>query len=610
MMLKRKQQLLALTGLLLAVSSHAQTTSDAGKAVIGKDYATSKEYWPARPTAPKGAPNVIWVLLDDVGFGASSSFGGLIPTPTFDSLANVGLRFTNFHTTAICAPTRAALLTGRNSSRVHEAGFSHKVLSFGFPGWEGQIPNDKGTIAQILKANGYNTFAVGKWGLTPDDDTSDAGPFNYWPTGKGFEHFFGFLGSQDDQYKTHLIEDNAHVTPDGRHLNEQITDKAISYIDRQQAANSSKPFFLYYSPGATHAPHQVPDEWRDIYKGKFDKGWDWYRKEVFERQKKLGVIPKDAVLPERNPNIADWDKLSADEKRLYARFFEVYATYLTYTDHEIGRLFAHLKEKNLLDNTLVFLIIGDNGASKEGSDDGDIDQPIFGAKSDHNTRLAYNLAHFDEIGKPEGVEVNYPLGWAQAANTPFRYWKSDAHSEGGTHNPLIVALPKNKQSSGLRNQYSHVIDVLPTTLEILGINQPEKLNGLVQDTIQGTSLLYAFQNANAPTRHNVQYYYIFGSRSIYKDGWKAAYAYEPKSSLLFNNYSVEDKGHSEWKLYNLNTDFNERIDLSKKYPEKLQELKTLFEQEAQRNNLYPLLNWDDVIQKGIQLRSQQAAKAK
>ncbi|MFT4204143.1 MAG: arylsulfatase [Chitinophagaceae bacterium] len=594
-----------LAGLVLPLTTMSIAARAQDKATVGKTYADSKEYWPERAKAPQGAPNVVWILLDDVGYGASSTFGGLIPTPTFDSLAKVGLSFTNFHTTAICAPTRAALLTGRNSSRVHEAGFSHRLLSFGFPGWEGKIPNDKGTIAQILKANGYNTFAVGKWGLTPDEDVSDAGPFDYWPSGKGFEHFFGFLGSQDDQYKTHLIEDNTHIKPDGRHLNEQITDKAISYIDKQQAAAPDKPFFLYYAPGATHAPHQVPDRWRDIYKGKFDRGWDWYRQVVFAKQKQLGVIPKNAVLPERNPNIQDWDKLSADEKRLYARFFEVYAAYLTYTDYEIGRLLAHLKEKNIADNTLVFLIIGDNGASKEGTDDGDIDQPIFGAKVDHDTRLAYNLARFDKIGTPEGTEVNYPLGWAQAANTPFRYWKSDAHSEGGTHNPLIVSLPKGRQANGLRNQYAHVIDILPTTLEIVGIHTPEKLNGIAQDTVQGVSLAYSFLSPDAPARHTTQYYYIFGSRSIYKDGWKASFAYESKTPLQFNNdYSVEKPGHNDWKLYNLTKDFNERIDLSKKHPEKLAELKVLFEQEAQRNNLYPLITWDDVIQKGLQLRTQ------
>lgn len=572
------------------------------QAVIGKTYAESQEYWPSRAKAPAGAPNIVWILIDDVGYGAASAFGGLIPTPNIDSLANNGLRYTNFHTSAICAPTRAALLTGRNSSRVHEAGFSHAVMSFGFPGWEGKIPSDKGTIAEILKTNGYNTFAVGKYGLTPDEDTSDAGPFDYWPTGKGFEHFFGFLGSQDDQYKTHLVEDNTNVKPDGRHLTEQITDKAISYIYKQKTAAPEKPFFLYYAPGATHAPHQVPDQWRDIYKGQFDKGWDWYREQVFQKQKQLGVIPKDAVLPARNPNIKAWDSLPAEEQHLYARFFEVYAAYLTYTDYEIGRLITHLKEKNILDNTLVLVAIGDNGASKEGADNGNIDQTLISPNALKAKRLAYNLAHIDEIGKPEGTQANYPLGWAQAANTPFRYWKSDAHSEGGTHNPLIVYFPKKISAKGLRNQYSYVTDLLPTTLEIAGIKAPARIGGVTQDTIQGTSLVYSFDNAKAPSRHTVQYYYIFGSRAIYKDGWKASLAFEPKASTgLFNNYAVENPGANDWKLYNLDKDFNERIDLSKKYPERLNELKALFDQEAQRNNLYPLLNWDDVYQKGVRL---------
>ncbi|SEN86467.1 arylsulfatase [bacterium A37T11] len=575
------------------------------KGIIGTTLADSKEAWTRNTVAAQGAPNVVWIVLDDVGFGTSSAFGGLIPTQTFDSLANTGLRYTNFHTTAICAPTRAAVLTGRNHHRVHEGGFSHVWGSFGFPGWDGRIPSDKGTIAEILRESGYNTFAVGKYGLTPDEDITDAGPFDRWPSGKGFDHFFGFLGSQDDQYKTTLIEDNAHIKPDGRHLNEQITDKAIQYVDRQQASKTKKPFFLYYAPGATHAPHQVPDEWRDIYKGKFDHGWDAYREQVFKKQKELGIIPKSAVLPDRNPNIPAWNKLSADEKKLYARFFEVYAAYLTYTDHEIGRLLNHLKGSNLLDNTAVFVVIGDNGASKEGSDDGDIDQSII-AVSGGKDRLAYNLAHIDLIGKPEGVEVNYPLGWAQAANAPFRFWKSDAHSEGGTRNPLIISYPKVKSKGQIRTQYGHVIDLLPTTLELAGITPPEQIRGVKQDTIQGTSLVYSFDDAAAPSRHHVQYYYLFGSRAIYKDGWKASYAFQTKNKVAFvNTYSVEDTSHNDWKLYHVDEDFTERVDLSKKNPEKLQELKALFEQEARKNNVYPLIDWDDVIDKGKRLLQQQ-----
>ena len=563
--------------------------------VVGRTLAESKEWWPEPVKAPAGAPNVVWILLDDVGFGATSTFGGVIRTPTLDSLANQGLRYTNFHTTAICAPTRAALLTGRNSASVHVSGFSHTVLSAGFPGWDGRIPAADGTVAEILRENGYNTFAVGKYGVTPDEDATDAGPFDRWPTGKGFDHFFGFLGSQTDQYVPDLVEDQAHVKPDGRHLSEQITDKAISYIDRQKKAAPNKPFFLYYAPGATHAPHQVSKEWSDLYKGKFDKGWDAFREEVFARQKKLGIIPASAILPGRNPNIKEWNKLPAAEQRLYARFMEVYAGYLTYTDNQISRVVDHLKQINQLDNTLIFVLIGDNGASKEGTLNGDIDRPIFGSKATEEENIKYNLSKIGEIGTPSSIEGNYPLGWAQAANTPFKFWKQDANSEGGTRNPLIVFYPKGiKEKGGIRNQYSHVIDILPTTLELTGIKAPEQIKGIKQDTIQGTSLAYSITDPKAATRHTTQYYYIFGARSIYKDGWKAELAY-PNSFITGNAKSSVPFDENAWELYNLNEDYTERIDVAAKYPEKLKELKALFEEEAKQHHLYPLITWDDVF---------------
>lgn len=592
---------LAISGLLLSQANAQNITQQQQpfKGVIGKTLADSKEAWTLPVKAPAGAPNVVWILLDDVGFGATSAFGGVINTPTFDSLANNGLRYTNFHTAGICAPTRAALLTGRNHHSVHEGGFSHEILAAGFPGYDGKIPSDKGTIAEILRESGYNTFAVGKYGLTPDADTSDAGPFDRWPSGKGFDRFFGFLGSQTDQYKPALVLDNYSVKPDGRHLNEQITDKAISFIDAQKKAAPGKPFFLYYSPGATHAPHQVPDKWRDIYKGKFDKGWDVFREEVFARQKKLGIIPANAVLPERNPNIKAWDKLSADEKRLYARFMEVYAAYLTYTDNEVGRVINHLKEIKQLDNTLVFVVIGDNGGSKEGTLNGDVDRSLFANSLNEEENIKYNLSKIDKIGTPEGVEANYPLGWAQAVNTPFKYWKQDANSEGGTRNPLIVFYPKGiKDKGGIRNQYGYVIDLLPTTLEYIGIKAPEQIRGIKQDAIQGTSLVYSFDNAKAPSRHTTQYYYIFGSRAIYNDGWKASYAFKATvKNPLSNDFSVSKESADGWELHNLNEDFNERIDLSKKNPAKLEELKKLFDAQAQKYNVYPFVTWDDVFKK-------------
>jgi arylsulfatase A-like enzyme len=590
-------KMLALTFLLASsagVALHAQEAQPY-QGTIGRTLAESKEWWPEPVKAPAGAPNVVWILLDDVGFGATNTFGGLIQTPTFDALAANGLRYTNFHTTAICAPTRSALLTGRNSASVHVSGFSHTIMSAGFPGWDGRLPPTAGTIAEILRDNGYNTFAVGKYGVTPDEEATDAGPFDHWPTGKGFDHFLGFLGSQTDQYKPDLVEDQAHVHPDGRHLSAQITDKAIFYIDRQKKTAPDKPFFLYYAPGATHAPHQVDKYWSDQYKGKFDKGWDAFREEVFERQRKLGIIPANAILPDRNPNIKAWDQLSPDEKKLYARFMEIYAGYLTYTDYEVGRLINHLKEINQLDNTLVFVMLGDNGASKEGTLNGVIDQGFVRKRATEEENITYNLNKIGEIGTGDATNGNYPLGWAQAANTPFKFWKQDANSEGGTRNGLIVFWPKGvKNKGGIRTQYSHVIDLLPTTLDLVGLKAPDQIRGIQQQAIEGTSFAYSIDDAKAPTRHTLQYYYIFGARSIYHDGWKAELAY-PSSFITGNFQSKEPFDENAWELYNLNEDYTERIDLAKKYPEKLAQLKAEFEEQAKSHHLYPYITWDDVF---------------
>ena len=583
----------------------AQNNPQPYQGTVGKTLAQSKEWWPDPVKAPAGAPNVIWIVLDDVGFGASSTFGGVISTHTFDSLANNGLRYTNFHTTGICAPTRAALLTGRNHHFVHEGGFSHTAMSAGFPGYDGRIPSKDGTIAEILRDNGYNTFTVGKYGLTPDEEATDAGPFDHWPSGKGFEQNFGFLGSEADQYKTDIVEGNTHIKSDGRHFSDQITDKAISYISKQKAAAPDKPFFLYYAPGATHAPHQVDTSWSNQYKGKFDKGWDVFRQEVFDNQKKLGIIPANAKLPERNPKIPAWNTLTPEQKKLYARFFEVYAGYLTYTDFEVGRVINYLKQINQLDNTLIFVLIGDNGASKEGTEHGTvrgkgtieaIPHGITGQKF-----LELNENGVEQVGTPQAW-TNYPIGWAQAANTPFKYWKQDANSEGGTRNPLIIFYPKAiQEKGGIRNQYGHVIDLLPTTLEFVGIKAPEYIKDIKQDTIQGTSLVYSVNDAKAPSRHTEQYYYIFGSRSVYKDGWKAETIHHPDyfDETPFTDEThpplVSDYDKDVWELYNLNDDPTERIDLAKKYPEKLKELLAQFDTDAKENNIYPFIDWDDVF---------------
>lgn len=549
--------------------------------------------------APKGAPNVVWVLLDDVGYGASSAFGGLVRTPTLEKLASRGLRYTNFHTAGICSPTRAALLTGRNHNAVGMGLFPHVSLSGDFPGYHAHLQPRDGTIAEVLRENGYATYQVGKWHLTPDAETRDVGPFDRWPSGKGFDHNFGFLGGMTDQYAPDLVEGNEHVKGDGRHLSEQLADKAIAYLRKQKVAAPEKPFFLYFAPGATHAPHQVDREWSDRYKGRFDAGWDAYRAEVFENQKRLGVVPANATLPARDPGVKPWKDLPPEEQRLFARFMEVYAGFFEHVDAQIGRIVAYLEESGQLENTAIFVVVGDNGGSKEGTEYGAVDLLPFWdeaglTRAQHRQRI---LAAYDRIGGRDGsLYANYPLGWAQAANTPFRLWKSDANAEGATHNPLIVHYPKVIREAGLREQFGHVIDLFPTALELAGLRQPETLRGIAQTPLHGTSLAYSIADARAPARHTQQYFNILGNRAIYKDGWKASAAHHPNTTE-FLTYLDEprrlpqnDPDAEVWELYDLRTDFNEQHDLAKQHPERLKELKALFEADAARYGVYPLID--------------------
>jgi arylsulfatase A-like enzyme len=543
---------------------------------IGKTLDETTEWYPEAKKAPKGAPNVIWLLLDDVGFGASSTFGGLISTPTFDSLAANGLRYTNFHTTGICAPSRAALLTGRNHHAVHMGLFTFTAI--GTPGYDGRIPFETGTVAEILKENGYNTYAVGKWNLTPTAEETQAGPFNRWPTGRGFEHFYGFLEAETDEWHPQLWEENQKIERDTnpKHLNELLIDKTINYIANQKSSEPDKPFFIYLAPGATHDPHQAPKEWIDKYKGKFDGGWDKYRAEVFANQQKLGLIPKGTVLPPRDPRVKAWDSLSVDEKRIFSRFMEVYAGYLSYTDDQIARLIHYLKDIGQLDNTVIYVMIGDNGASKEGSDRGSSigDKVLIDGKQD----LSYLIKQYDKLGS-EYAASNYPLGWAQAANTPFREWKQDANAEGGTHNPLILFYPNGiKDKGGVRFQYTHLIDLLPTTIDLTGAKLPDTINGYKQEPLQGTSFAYSIDNAKAASKHTLQYYEIAGSRSIYKDGWKAE---------AYHNLGG-DFDKDEWELYHLDKDWTESKNLAAANPQKLDDLKKVFDSVAIKYNVYPL----------------------
>lgn len=567
-------------GGLTVQQAHAQyTPQKPWQGKIGKTIAeTQTSFTEHQIFAPKDAPNVIYILIDDIGYGASSAFGGLIPTPNIDSLANNGLRYTNFHTTGVCSPTRTALLTGRNHHSAHVGSNAGAAT----PGYDRVIPFEKGFVSETLREQGYNTFAVGKWHLTPKRDQTQAGPFNRWPVGRGFEKYFGFLGGATDQYRPILWEGTNKVEKaydDPKLLSELMTDRAISYIANQKSVAPEKPFFLYYGPAATHSPHQVDKAWSDKFKGKFDKGWDWYREEVLARQKKLGVVPSYVKLAPGNADVKKWESLSADEKRLYIRHIEVYAGYLAHLDHEIGRLVQYLKGIDQLDNTLIFLSIGDNGSARAGGVNG---RSSFGAgaQASQADDFRKDLNNIDLIGT-EKSNVLYPIGWAQATNTPFRYFKAEANGEGGTHNPLIVFWPKQiKDKGGIRGQYTHVIDILPTTLELAGLKTVPAINGIRQDALEGTSFAGSVAKPDAPHQHHVQYYEIGGARSIYKDGWKAG-AFHKRGGAFDSD---------SWELFKIDEDFNESNDLAQKNPGKLAELKALFDSEAMKYNVFPLRN--------------------
>jgi arylsulfatase A-like enzyme len=580
-MLQNKNFKFLTSALLLGGSASAQyTPTQIFQGKIGKTIEESKEWLPTQKTAPEGAPNVIYIVLDDIGFGGSSAFGGLIQTPNIDRLANNGLRYTNYHTTSISTPTRAALITGRNSHSVHLGYFAHS--SYNTPGYDGYLPFEKGTVAEILRENGYNTFAVGKYHLTHPSEASAAGPFNRWPTGRGFDHYYGFAPESwgTDQWHPTLYRDTHREAddPQGRHTTELLANNAIQYISEQKSAAPEKPFFLYFATGAGHAPHQVPKEWIEKYKGKFDFGWDKYREIVLQNQIKAGLVPANTVLPPSNEGVKAWDSLNEDEKKLFSRYFELYAGFISHADYEIGRIIKFLEQSKQLDNTLIFVSIGDNGASPEGRAVGSAfprDREI----SDKDA-VSQTLKNIEQLGTDKS-NVNYPHGWAQAGNTPFRYWKFAANSEGGTRNPLIVFWPKViKDKGGIRNQYLFTNDVVPTTLELVGAKIPAVINGYPQDPLEGTSFAFTLapENKALPTRHTTQYFEINGARAIYKDGWKAEAAHQRGT----------DPTKDKWLLYNLNEDFNERFDIADKNPEKLKELQDLFDAEAWKYNVYPI----------------------
>ena len=543
--------------------------------IAGRTWKESKPAWESLPQAPQGAPNVIYLVLDDVGFAQLGCYGSQIQTPNLDKLAANGLRYNNFHTTALCSPSRAALLTGHNHHSNHLGVIAEYAT--GYPGYDGRVPRSHATVAEILKQNGYSTFYVGKWHLANYDEYSNSGPFERWPLGMGFERFYGFVGGETNQWFPHLAADNQNIetpTRPGYHLTEDLTDRAIRFIAEQKQVNPDKPFFMNLAYGAAHAPLHVPKKYIEMYKGQFDKGWDKVREETLARQKQMGIAPANTVLPARNPDIKAWDELTPDQRRLYARLQEVFAGFLTQADEHIGRLVNFLEESGQLDNT-IFIVVSDNGASQEGRLTGSYNYVLYFNQLPENEAL--NLKHFDELGGPT-TYPHYPMGWAMAGNTPFKMYKQNTHA-GGNTDPFIVHWPKGiKDKGAIRTQYHHLIDVTPMILEAIGIKQPRTINGTDQRPFDGGSMLYSLNDPAAASRHETQYFEMIGHRALYHKGWKAVALHERGTDF------EKDK----WELYNVDEDFSENNDLAAKDPERLREMIERWWTEAGKYNVLPL----------------------
>ena len=539
---------------------------------------------------PDGAPNVLLILIDDAGFGSSSAFGGPCHTPNAEVLAAGGLKYNRFHTTALCSPTRQALLTGRNHHSAHMGGITEIATSA--PGYDSVLPNTMSPLARTLKLNGYSTAQFGKCHEVPVWQTSPVGPFNAWPTaGGGFEYFYGFIGGEANQWYPSLFEGTTPVEPkktpeEGYNLVEDMTDKACAWISQQKALAPDKPFFVYFAPGATHAPHHVPKEWADKYKGKFDGGWDKLREETFARQLKMGVIPADCKLTARPKEIPAWDDMPEALKPVLRRQAEVYAGFMEYTDHHVGRLFDGLEKLNILDNTLIFYIIGDNGASAEGTLNGTYNEMLNFNGMAAIESPEFLSARIDKWGDPDSYP-HYAVGWAHAMDTPYQWTKQVASHWGGTRNGTIVQWPKGIQSKNeMRWQFHHVIDVAPTILEAAGLPQPMFVNGVQQHPIEGVSMLYSFNDARAGEQHETQYFEMFGNRGIYHKGWTAVTRHKTPWILIGEKTPAFDD--DVWELYDTEKDWSQANDLSKQMPEKLHELQQLFVLEASKYNVFPL----------------------
>ncbi len=549
------------------------------------------KYPPIRDVRPpEGAPNVLIVLIDDVGFGASSAFGGPCNTPNFEKLAAGGLKYTRFHTTALCSPTRQALLTGRNHHSVGMGGITE--IATAAPGYNSLCPNTKAPVAVTLKLNGYSTAQFGKCHEVPVWQTSPAGPFDKWPSGGGgFEYFYGFIGGENNQWDPALYEGTTPIEPpktpaEGYHLTEDLADKAIAWVSQQKALMADKPFFMYFAPGATHAPHHVSQEWIDKYKGKFAHGWDAQREITFAKQKELGVIAPDAVLTPRHAEIPAWDEMDPKLKPVLEREMEVYAAFMEHTDYHVGRLIDTLEDLEILDNTLIYVMIGDNGASAEGTLNGCYNEMAnFNGMADIETP-EFLMSKLDEFGG-EGSYGHYAVGWAWAMDTPYQWTKQVASHWGGTRNGTIVHWPKTiQEKGGIRNQFSHVIDVAPTVLEVAGIPEPMIVNSVQQSPYEGTSMVYSFNDATAPEQHETQYFEMFCNRGIYHKGWSAVTKH--RTPWLMGGQAMPAYDDDVWELYDGSKDWTQAHDLSKEMPEKLHELQRLWLIEATKYNVLPL----------------------
>jgi arylsulfatase A-like enzyme len=537
---------------------------------------------------PAGAPNVLIVLIDDVGFGASSAFGGPCQTPNAERLAKGGLKYTRFHTTALCSPTRAALLSGRNHHAVGMGGITEIATSA--PGYNSLRPNTCAPLAETLKLNGYSTAQFGKCHEVPVFESSPIGPFNRWPTGSGFEHFYGFIGGENNQYHPALYDGTTPIEPErtpeeGYHLMEDLADKAIGWIRQQKALAPDKPFFVYFAPGATHAPHHVTPEWIAKYKGKFDQGWDKVREETFARQKKLGVIPPECELTARPKEIPAWNETDAKLRPVLTREMEIYAAYLEFADYHVGRLLDSLKDLKILDDTLIYYIIGDNGASAEGTLIGSFNESAVGEAPDLMTP-EFMIQHVDELGTAKAFN-HYAVGWAHAMDTPYQWTKQVASHFGGTRNGTIVHWPRGITAKGeLRHQFHHVIDLAPTVLEVAKLPAPTLVNGVMQEPLHGVSMGYSFDDAKAAERHETQYFEMVCNRGIYHKGWTAVTRHGNLPWVVVG--AQPPLSDDVWELYDTNKDWSQAHDLARQMPEKVAEMKRLFDLEASKYNVFPL----------------------